>query len=76
LGIALLAARSMTSDLQADTEARGQVLDLIRNSQPVGIALVATVIVAAADVETPPALSVALAVIEYAPAATPLHAAV
>jgi hypothetical protein len=31
----------MTSDLQADTEARGQVLDLIRNSQPVGIALVA-----------------------------------
>ena len=41
LGIALLAARSMTSDLQADTEARGQVLDLIRNSQPVGIALVA-----------------------------------
>jgi hypothetical protein len=31
----------MTSDLQADTEARGQVLDLIRGSQPVGIALVA-----------------------------------
>jgi len=41
LGIALLGARSMTSDLQADTEARGQVLDLIRGSQPVGIALVA-----------------------------------
>ena len=41
----------------------------------VGIALVATVIVAAADVETPPALSVAFAVIEYAPALTPLHTA-
>src|SRR6478672_9136856 len=48
LGIALLAARSMTSDLQADTEARGQVLDLIRNSQPVGIALVAVGVLALA----------------------------
>ena len=48
LGIALLAARSMTSDLQADTEARGQVLDLIRNSQPVGIALVAVGVLAVA----------------------------
>src|SRR6188472_1859980 len=46
LGIALLAARSMTSDLQADTEARGQVLTLIRNSQPVGIALVAVGVLA------------------------------
>src|SRR6476646_4271643 len=45
-GIALLAARSMTADLQADTEARGQVLDLIRNSQPVGIALVAVGVLA------------------------------
>ena len=48
LGIALLAARSMTSDLQADTEARGQVLDLIRSSQPVGIALVAVGVLALA----------------------------
>src|SRR6476661_10988544 len=29
MGIALLAARSMTLDLRADTEARGQLLDLI-----------------------------------------------
>ena len=48
LGIALLAARSMTSDLQADTEARGQVLDLIGSSQPVGIALVAVGVLAVA----------------------------
>ena len=48
MGIALLAARSMTSDLQADTEARGQVLDLIRSSQPVGIALVAVGVLALA----------------------------
>ena len=48
LGIALLAARSMTSDLQADTEARGQVLDLIRSSQPVGFALVAVGVLALA----------------------------
>src|SRR6476620_8323563 len=48
LGIALLAARSMTSDLQADTEARGQVLDLIRSSQPVGIALTAIGVLALA----------------------------
>src|SRR6478735_12096942 len=47
LGIAVLAARSMTSDLQADTEARGQVLDLIRSSH-VGIALVAAGVLAVA----------------------------
>jgi hypothetical protein len=39
----------------------------------VGAALLATVIGTAADVVTPPALSVALAVSEYEPAATLLH---
>ena len=48
MGIALLAARSMTLDLRADTAARGQLLDLIRSSQPVGIALTAIGVLALA----------------------------
>jgi DNA segregation ATPase FtsK/SpoIIIE, S-DNA-T family len=36
----------MTSDLQADTEARSQLLNLIRSSQPMGIALIAVGVLA------------------------------